>query len=282
MKNFSQAPTGRKTKAQGKESRDAALGPPPPQNPSPVGATQLPTGWVNIVIEDCLLAYDNGRKIRQGWSPQCEGHPAQTDDDWGVLKTSAIQDGFYVETANKRLPENLEPRTHLEVEAGDILITCAGPRSRCGVACLVRKTRPKLLISGKMYQLRADPEIIDKGLLEMYLREPSTQKLIDEMKTGISDSGLNLTHSRFATLNIPRPPAKKNPPRKFGITIIAPTFITPSSAIPYDWRICKSSSNATTARTATSAKKLGMLRKVPMVAGASSPMKSWQAATKRV
>ena len=197
---------GGKTTAQGKAQRDAALGPPPPQNPSPEGAPQMPVGWTNTVIEDCLLAYENGRKIRQGWSPQCEGHPAESRDDWGVLKTSAIQDGLYVDAANKQLPEKLEPRAHLEVEIGDILITCAGPRSRCGVACLVRKTRPKLLISGKMYQLRADPETIDRGLLELFLREPGTQKRIDEMKTGISDSGLNLTHSRFATLEIPLPP----------------------------------------------------------------------------
>lgn len=200
------APTGRQTIAQGKESRDAALGPPPSQNPSPEGARQMPVGWTNAVIEDCLLAYDSGRKIRQGWSPQCEGHPAESHDDWGVLKTSAIQDGLYVDSANKQLPKKLEPRAHLEVDVGDILITCAGPRARCGVACLVHKTRPKLLISGKMYQLRADPEIIDRGLLELYLREPRTQKRIDEMKTGISDSGLNLTHSRFATLEVPLPP----------------------------------------------------------------------------
>ena len=197
---------GGKTTAQGKAQRAAALGPPPPQNPSAEWAKQMPGGWTNAVIEDCLLAYENGRKIRQGWSPQCEGHPAESRDDWGVLKTSAIQDGLYVDAANKQLPEKLEPRAHLEVEIGDILITCAGPRSRCGVACLVRKTRPKLLISGKMYQLRADPETIDRGLLELFLREPGTQKRIDEMKTGISDSGLNLTHSRFATLEIPLPP----------------------------------------------------------------------------
>ena len=186
--------------AQGRE------GSPSPEDPSPEGMGKLPVGWTNVVIEDCLLAYDNGRKIRQGWSPQCEGHPAESHEDWGVLKTSAIQDGFFVAAANKRLPKKLEPRTHLEVEVGDILITCAGPRSRCGVACLVRGTRPKLLISGKMYQLRADPEIIDRSLLELFLREPETQKRIDEMKTGISDSGLNLTHSRFATLIVPLPP----------------------------------------------------------------------------
>jgi type I restriction enzyme S subunit len=166
----------------------------------------FPESWTQIPIEDCLLAYENGRKIRQGWSPQCENHPAETMDDWGVLKTSAIQDGEYVESANKQIPKKLAPKTQLEVEAGDILITCAGPRSRCGVTCLVRKTRPKLLISGKMYQLRVDPEIIDRHLLELFLREPGTKKKIDEMKTGISDSGLNLTHSRFSTLEIPLPP----------------------------------------------------------------------------
>ncbi len=166
----------------------------------------LPPGWAQIEIEDCLLPYPNGKRIRQGWSPQCEDHPAQSHDEWAVLRTSAIQDGSFVEAENKKLPRQLEPRPHLEVQAGDILITCAGPRSRCGVTCLVRATRPRLLISGKMYQLRADPGVIDRHYLELFLRESGARKKIDEMKTGISDSGLNLTHDRFRTLTIPLPP----------------------------------------------------------------------------
>jgi len=166
----------------------------------------LPPGWAMIEIEDSLLPYPNGKKIRQGWSPQCEDHPAQSHDEWAVLRTSAIQDGSFVDVENKKLPEHLEPRPHLEVQAGDILITCAGPRARCGVTCLVRATRPRLLISGKMYQLRADPKIVERQFLELFLRESRTRKKIDEMKTGISDSGLNLTHDRFRTLNIPLPP----------------------------------------------------------------------------
>jgi type I restriction enzyme S subunit len=166
----------------------------------------LPPGWVIVEIEDCLLPYPNGKRIRQGWSPQCEAHPAESHDDWAVLKTSAIQDGKFVEEENKKLPPNLEPRTQLEVQAGDILITCAGPRARCGVTCLVRSTRPRLLISGKMYQLRADLRIIDRHFLELFLRDSGTRKKIDEMKTGISDSGLNLTHDRFRTLKVPLPP----------------------------------------------------------------------------
>ena len=167
---------------------------------------KIPASWTPVEIEDVLFPYPNGKKIRQGWSPQCENHPAESHDDWAVLRTSAIQDGSFVDAENKKLPPSLEPRTQLEVVAGDILMTCAGPRSRCGVTCLVRSTRPRLLISGKMYQLRADTEIIERHFLELFLRESGTKKKIDEMKTGISDSGLNLTHDRFRTLTIPLPP----------------------------------------------------------------------------
>jgi type I restriction enzyme S subunit len=171
-----------------------------------VSDESLPPGWAQIEIEDSLLPYPNGKRIRQGWSPQCEDHPAKSHDEWAVLRTSAIQDGSFVDAENKKLPESLEPRPHLEVQVGDILITCAGPRSRCGVTCLVRATRPRLLISGKMYQLRANPGLIEQHFLELFLRESGTRKKIDAMKTGISDSGLNLTHDRFRTLSIPLPP----------------------------------------------------------------------------
>jgi type I restriction enzyme, S subunit len=65
------------------------------------------------------------------------------------------------------------------------------------------------MISGKMYQLRANPALIASQFLELFLRESHTKKKIDGMKTGISDSGLNLTHDRFRTLTIPLPPLKE-------------------------------------------------------------------------
>lgn len=60
-------------------------------------------------------------------------------------------------------------------------------------------------MSGKMYRLRPG-ERLDSRFLEFYLLSDEAQKLIDEMKTGISDSGLNLTHGRFAQLPVPVPP----------------------------------------------------------------------------
>lgn len=162
----------------------------------------LPRGWATPEIGEILQPLEDGRTIHQGWSPRCEKDPSASDADWGVLKTTAIQAGEYLPGHNKRLPDTLEPRPHLEVKRGDLLLTSAGPRSRCGVACMVKNTRPKLMISGKMYRFRFDAGWVLPEYIEMYLQSHNAWIDIDNMKTGVSDSGLNLTQNRFRRLRI--------------------------------------------------------------------------------
>lgn len=166
--------------------------------------TELPAGWMWETLENVLLDQPRGRKLQQGWSPKCETSPAGAGE-WGVLKTTAIQPGRFDGSHNKRLPDLLSPRHSIEVNEGDLLITCAGPRSRCGVPALVRYAPQKLMMSGKMYRFRPN-ERIDSAFLELWLLSPEAQAMIDKMKTGISDSGLNLTHDRFLALPVPVPP----------------------------------------------------------------------------
>lgn len=163
--------------------------------------------WERQPIGDLLLDLPNKKVVQQGWSPKCHTHPA-TQDNWGVLKTTAIQAGRFLPEHNKELPDTLEPRSNIEVEVGDLLLTCAGPRARCGIPALVRATPTRLMMSGKMYRLRPD-ERLDARFLELYLLSDEAQKRIDEMKTGISDSGLNLTHGRFVQLPVPVPPLEE-------------------------------------------------------------------------
>ena len=159
----------------------------------------LPTGWADTTIGEILATLDDGRTLHQGWSPRCEKEPSLSDEQWGVLKTTAIQDGEFQPQHNKRLPDHMEPRPKIEVREGDLLITCAGPRIRCGVPCLVRSTRPRLLMSGKMYRFRA-PDGIDPVFFEALLRSPTLQSALNKIKTGIDENGLNLTHARFRDL----------------------------------------------------------------------------------
>src|SRR5687768_8487438 len=165
----------------------------------------FPKSWAYVPITEVLELNNNGKPFQQGWSPQCHPHPAR-DGNWGALKTTAIQPGEFWPHENKALPDHLEGRPHLEVRSGDVLMTCAGPRSRCGVACLVTDIRAKLMMSGKMYRFRPHRKAMDPKLLMYFIHNHATQLEIDRMKTGISDSGLNLTHGRFATLRVPVPP----------------------------------------------------------------------------
>jgi type I restriction enzyme S subunit len=57
-----------------------------------------------------------------------------------------------------------------------------------------------------MYRFRADDRYVDPRYLEAYLLSAQAWLDIDEMKTGGSESGLNLTQARFRELQIPIAP----------------------------------------------------------------------------
>ena len=167
---------------------------------------ELPPGWAIVPIEGLFAPLSDGRTMHQGWSPRCERVPSTSEDTWGVLKTTAIQAGEFLPEHNKLLPAALDPRPLIEVGEGDILVTCAGPRARCGISCLVRRTRKRLMMSGKMYRFRVDTERTDARYIEAFLQTERARLAIDEMKSGSSESGLNLTHDRFRKLPIPVAP----------------------------------------------------------------------------
>ncbi|TXI47884.1 MAG: restriction endonuclease [Lysobacter sp.] len=57
-------------------------------------------------------------------------------------------------------------------------------------------------MSGKMYRFRAIHGATDPRYLEAWLQTEEAQLAIDNMKTGGSDSGLNITHDRFKRLHV--------------------------------------------------------------------------------
>ncbi len=148
-------------------------------------------------------------KLDQGWSPKCENSASTDRKEWAVIKTSAIQYGSFLDFENKRLPKDLIPRKQHELHVGDVLITRAGPRVRVGVCCMVKHTRPKLLNCDKVYRIKVNKEVIIPEYFEFVLNTPQYQSKIEKMKTGINDSGVNLTQKGFLQMEIPVPPIKE-------------------------------------------------------------------------
>lgn len=149
------------------------------------------------------------QNLSQGWSPKCLSENVENDEEWAVIKTTAVQHGEFLPFENKKLPTDLEPREQHQIEVGDILITRAGPRIRVGVCCLVRKTKLKLINCDKVYRIKLKDTVVLPEYFELVLNSPDYLKLINDIKTGSSDSGLNLTQDRFLKLEIPLPSVKE-------------------------------------------------------------------------
>jgi len=62
------------------------------------------------------------------------------------------------------------------------------------------------MLCDKAYRIRTKREVADPTFLEIVLNAPHMVDAIDELKTGISDSGVNLTQRGFQGLVIPLPP----------------------------------------------------------------------------
>ena len=164
---------------------------------------QLVNGEPSNTLESVI------EKLDQGWSPKCHNEPSTNVKEWAVIKTTAVQSGYFRDNENKRLPENLTPRKQHELKKGDLLITRAGPRIRVGICCMVRKTRPYLLNCDKVYRMRINPKIATPEYVELILNSPKYASEIEKMKTGISDSGVNLTQKGFVKMLIPIPTLKE-------------------------------------------------------------------------
>jgi type I restriction enzyme, S subunit len=189
--------------AKGKKGRKPAK-PRKPKEPAPLTAEelaelpQLPKGWVWVRLADLAVSLD------QGWSPKCDNRPA-ADDEWAVITTTAVQPMSFLPEENKPLSTALSPRPWLQVEPDDILITRAGPRSRAGVVCRVRTAREKLMICDKVYRLRLPALAVSPPFVEAVLNSPDIAFAVERLKTGINDSGVNLTQSGFLSLCVPIP-----------------------------------------------------------------------------
>ena len=126
-------------------------------------APMKPSGieWLGDVPEhwDVMRVKHLTRSIEQGWSPQCEGFPVETEVEWGVLKVGCVNGGTFNSHENKLLPADLEPIPALGILAGDLLVSRANTRELVGSAAVPLNDHPRLLLCDKLYRLRLKPDL---------------------------------------------------------------------------------------------------------------------------
>jgi type I restriction enzyme, S subunit len=144
--------------------------------------------WKKIKVKDVVS------QSFSGISPDCEERPVSSEREWGVLKTTSVTWDGWNPNAHKVLPERYWGLKTLEVHYGDVIITKAGPRHRCGVVVNVTTHPKNLIASGKMIVLRPDANLVLPVILAGALAERETQQYLDARTTGMAESQLNFTN----------------------------------------------------------------------------------------
>ncbi|MEU9452582.1 hypothetical protein [Streptomyces sp. NPDC048277] len=145
--------------------------------------------------------------IQAGWSPACDASPPGADQ-WGVVRVSAVTSGEFNPNEAKRLPHTLSPRPELEISSGDVLVARAnGARSLVGVACHVKETRSKLMLSDKILRLVPDESVVNSKFLSLLFSSPLVRSQIEALLNGSSGQN-NISQGDIRKLLVPDVPLK--------------------------------------------------------------------------
>jgi type I restriction enzyme, S subunit len=146
--------------------------------------------------------------IESGWSPVCQDQQA-ADNEWGVLKLSAVTMGRYAEGENKALQSDFTPRPTIEVRAGDVLFSRKNTKELVAATAYVWETRPKLMLSDLIFRLRPrQPEKLDPVYLAYALKDETKRQEIQRLASGAAGSMPNISKQRLLTVKLAVPPPR--------------------------------------------------------------------------
>ncbi len=163
---------------------------------------RAPKGWRVTAFKRVLFG------IEQGWSPQCENRPAETDE-WGVLKVGCVNGEAFDATENKALPTGTPPDLTCVIRKNDVLVSRANTRELVGMAALVERDYPNLLLCDKLYRLALNPEQVRPDFAVLVLRIDASRRQIELGANGASFSMQNISQDVIRDLVVALPPIEE-------------------------------------------------------------------------
>jgi len=160
---------------------------------------EVPAHW------DICAARRVIRAVEQGWSPECEAHPAG-DDTWGILKAGCVNRGMFDPFENKTLPPSLTPLAEYEVHAGDILMSRAsGSPELVGSTALLGDVRKKLMLSDKIFRIHLEQKI-SSAFFVWVMNAQFMRAQIEQALSGGNGLANNLPQSSLLAFLLALPP----------------------------------------------------------------------------
>jgi len=170
----------------------------PPIKPEEI-PFEIPENWVWCRLGEIIYDTEGGK------SPNCL-HESVQENEWGVIKTTAIQEMYFLENENKVLPKGFVINEQHKILENDLLITRAGPKNRVGIVCCVENLSRNLILSDKTIRIKHSNFFLNSKYIAFALNSSLIKPIIESKITGMADSQVNISQDNMKGFSIPIPP----------------------------------------------------------------------------
>ncbi len=162
----------------------------------------LPNSWAWCRFGDLTRAYEAGSSFKCA-EREVEG------SEWGVLKTSAITSGRFIERENKYLRADAPTDITAKVSIGDLIFCRAsGSKGLAGTCALVHESSRNLLLSDKTIRIRL-MDGISQQYVALHNGSVHSRSYYGTLSTGKSTSMNNVTRGELLNKALPLPPLEE-------------------------------------------------------------------------
>ncbi|WP_405361960.1 restriction endonuclease subunit S [Kitasatospora sp. NBC_00085] len=149
-------------------------------------------------IGDVLLGIDSGKSVQAGGE-------ASAEDEFRILKLSAVQHGWFKPSEAKALTETDAFSTSHVVRNGDLLITRANTPERVGFVAVAKDVPDGTFMPDLIWRLRVDESRVSTDYLEHVLSSFELRTRISGVSGGTSKSMVKINKRGFGTVRVPIP-----------------------------------------------------------------------------
>ena len=174
----------------------------------------IPENWVWCRLGELALYSEAGKSYQ---AIEVAAHENQI----GVIKTSAITSGFFVEDENKLLPNQHVNIEGIKIKKGDIIFCRAsGSKGIAGKSCLVIHTpKANLILSDKSIRY-VFSENVSRKYIQFYNSSFIGEAYYIKLGTTKSTSMNNITREQFNNIPIPLPPLFQQTQAKIALPFV--------------------------------------------------------------
>ncbi|MEV1333164.1 hypothetical protein AB0J20_26730 [Micromonospora costi] len=150
-------------------------------------------------IGDVLLGIDSGKSIQAGGE-------ASAEDEYRILKLSAVQRGWFKPSEAKTLTEGVAFSPNHMVKNGDLLITRANTPERVGFVAVAKNVPVGTFMPDLIWRLRVDESRVSTNYFEHALSSRELRARISSTAGGTSKSMVKINKRGFGAVRVPIPP----------------------------------------------------------------------------